>query len=71
MSTEEHQQVATSRWGWIYAHIGRLLGISGGFLTLAILIFFATLGFRPALFIIVFAIAGVLLIFGGGKIHQA
>jgi hypothetical protein len=56
---------------WLYAHIGRMLGIVGGFATVGLLAFFASLGFHPALYLLLFGVAGVLLIFGGGKIHQA
>lgn len=62
---------AFSSRAWLADHIGRLLGAIGGLLVLAVLIFFAALGFRPALFILVFFFSGLFLIIFGGKIHRA
>jgi len=62
---------ASTERSWLYDHIGRLLGVVLGLLTVAVLAFFASLGFRPALFVLVFFFAGLVLIIFGGKIHRA
>ena len=56
---------------WLGDHIGRILGILLGTVTVVVLALFASLGFRPALYILVFIIAGFVLIIGGGMIHRA
>ena len=56
---------------WLVDHIGRVLGIFLGLVTVAVLALFAALGFHPALFILVFIVAGLVLIVGGGMIHRA
>ena len=56
---------------WVADHIGRVLGMLLGVLAVLALAFFAALGFQPALYILVFIVAGVVLIVGGGMIHRA
>ena len=56
---------------WIADHIGRVLGTLLGFFAVVVLALFAALGFHPALYILVFVIAGFVLIVGGGMIHRA
>ena len=56
---------------WLFDHIGRVLGIFLGLITVVVLALFAALGFHPALYILVFIVAGFVLIVGGGMIHRA
>lgn len=56
---------------WISSHVGRLLGALGGLFVIAILALFASLGFRPALYILVFFLSGLVMIILGGMIHRA
>lgn len=55
---------------WLTMHIGRVVGVAGGLVTLGALAFLAAVGFRPALYVLCFAGAGVLLIYLGGRIHK-
>ncbi len=71
ISLENSEETATEGSSWIRSHIARSIGVLGGLLAVAILLFLSSLGFRPALFLLLFPIAGIILIFGGGKIHQA
>lgn len=66
----QHEEIEVGDHSWLFDHIGRLLGILGGLLAVAVLAFLASLGFRPALYIIVFFLSGVVLIVFGGKIHR-
>ena len=65
----EPREIASRRW--LVEHIGRVLGLLLGLGVVAILALFAALGFHPALYILVFIIAGLVLIVGGGMIHRA
>ncbi|HUY05890.1 MAG TPA: hypothetical protein VMU99_01335 [Acidimicrobiales bacterium] len=56
---------------WVSDHIGRMLGVLLGLIGVVVLALFASLGFHPALYILVFIGAGFVLIVGGGMIHRA
>ena len=56
---------------WLWDHAGRLSGIALGLLALAALVFLAAIGFRPALFLVVLLVAGVVIIAVGGRIRSA
>lgn len=56
---------------WLWDHIGRLAGIALGVLAFAALVFLAAIGFKPALFLIVLLVAGVVIIAVGGRIRSA
>lgn len=68
---EKTEPQESSSRQWLVNHIGRLLGILLGLVVLVVLAFFAALGFHPALYILIFIIAGFVLIVGGGMIHRA
>ena len=65
-----HDELDLTDRSWLADHVGRLLGALGMLAVLGLLCLLASLGFRPALFIIVFFLAGVVLIALGGKIHR-
>ena len=65
----EDREISSRKW--LGEHIGRLLGVLLGIVTVVVLALSAALGFHPALYILVFIIAGLVLIVGGGMIHRA
>lgn len=65
----EHREISSRQW--LADHIGRVLGVFLGLIAIMVLALFAALGFHPALYILVFIVAGIVLIVGGGMIHRA
>jgi hypothetical protein len=55
--------------GWLYDHIGRLSGIVLGLIAVAFLAFLASVGYEPALGLLVVVIVGIVLIILGGKMR--
>ncbi len=56
--------------GWLWDHAGRLAGALLGLLAFGATVFLAAIGFKPALFLVVLLVAGVVLIAVGGRIRS-
>jgi hypothetical protein len=59
----------TKEHGWLYNHIGRLAGLFLGLLAFAWVAFLATIGYRPAFFLLMLILAGVAMIAIGGRLR--
>lgn len=59
----------TGRGRWLSDHSGRLAGAGLGLLGFSATVFLAAIGFKPAFFLVVLLVAGVLTIAVGGRIR--
>ena len=60
---------ARARQGWLSDHSGRLSGTVLGLAMGGFLSFLAVIGFKPALFLLAFVVAGLVMIVVGGRIR--
>jgi hypothetical protein len=63
------EQRFVSRRRWLWDHIGRISGIVLGLLAFSFLVLLATLGWSPALTIVVVLVIGVAMIALGGRLR--
>ena len=60
-----------TRAGWLWDHAGRLAGAVLGSPAFGATVFVAAIGFKPALFLVVLLVAGIVIIAVGGRIRSA
>jgi len=68
---DKRLEMRARRREWLWNHTGRLAGLFIAMLAVAGLVFLSAIGFKPALFLLVFLVAGVVLIALGGRIRDA
>ena len=66
--TDEPSGGAPER-SWLYNHVGRIAGMVLGIIVIAFVVFLAIVGFRPALYLLVLIVVGVLIISLGGNMR--
>lgn len=66
----EAERMTHSRWVWFVDHVGRITGLVLALLVFCFMVFLVIAGYRPALYVILFFVAGIAMIAFGGRIHR-
>jgi hypothetical protein len=70
MSTETTSTGPEAHKSWLWDHIGRLAGLCLAFVAIGFIALLAVAGYPPAIGLLVFIVAVLVILVVGGRIHR-